>query len=155
MNTTRRLLLKAAGSAGLIAAAIAAGLLKPGQALADWDSAAFSATSLSDALGAIGASSATTSLDLELKTPGIVENGAAVPVDVVTTLPDVEYIAILAENAPTALVAQYTLTDFGGMLSTRIKMRENAIKVHAIAKSSGRLYATVKEFKMTVGGYGV
>ena len=55
MNTTRRLLLKAAGSAGLIAAAIAAGLLKPGQALADWDSAAFSATSLSDALGAIGA----------------------------------------------------------------------------------------------------
>jgi sulfur-oxidizing protein SoxY len=155
MNTTRRLLFKAASTAGLIATAIAAGLLKPCRALAEWDSVAFSASSLADALAAIGASGATSSPALELKTPGIVENGAAVPVEVVTTLPDVESIAILAENDLTPLIALFTLADFGGMLSTRIKMREPAIKLHAIVKARGKFYTTAREVKLTVGGYGV
>lgn len=153
MNTTRRLLLKAAGSAGLIASAVAAGLLKPGRALADWDSAAFSATRLTDALAAIGASSATTSLDVVVKTPDIAENGAVVPVEVHTTLPNVESIAILAEKNPTPLIAQYILTDFDGMLTTRIKMRETA-KVRAIVKAGGKLYTSAKEVKITIGGCG-
>lgn len=153
MNTTRRLLLKAAGSAGLITSAVAAGLLKPGRALADWDSAAFSATRLTDALAAIGASGATTSLDVVVKTPDIAENGAVVPVEIVTTLSNVESIAILAEKNPTPLIVQYTLTDFDGMLTTRIKMRETA-KVRAIVKAGGKLYTSAKEVKITIGGCG-
>jgi sulfur-oxidizing protein SoxY len=153
MNTTRRVLLKAAGSAGLITTAVAAGLLKPGLALADWDSAAFSADRLSDALAAIGASGATTSLDVVVKSPDIAENGAVVPVEVHTTLPKVESISILAEKNPTPLIAQYTLTDFDGMLTTRIKMRETA-KVRAIVKADGKVYTAAKEVKVTVGGCG-
>jgi sulfur-oxidizing protein SoxY len=153
MNTTRRLLLKAAGSAGLITTAVAAGLLKPGPALADWNSAAFRATKVDDALAAIGASGATTSLDIVVKTPDIAENGAVVPVEVRTTLPNIESIAILAEKNPTPLIAQYTLTDFDGMLTTRIKMRETA-KVRAIVKSGGKLYTAAKEVKITIGGCG-
>jgi sulfur-oxidizing protein SoxY len=153
MNTTRRLLLKAAGSAGLITSAVAAGLLKTGRALADWDSAAFSATRLTDALAAIGASRATTSLDVAVKTPDIAENGAVVPVEIVTTLSNVESIAILAEKNPTPLIVQYTLTDFDGMLTTRIKMRETA-KVRAIVKAGGKLYTSAKEVKITIGGCG-
>ena len=153
MNTTRRLWLKAAGSAGLLTSAVAAGLLKPGRALADWDSAAFSATRLTDALAAIGASGATTSLDVVVKTPDIAENGAVVPVEIVTTLPNVESIAILADKNPTPLIVQYTLTDFDGMLTTRIKMRETA-KVRAIVKAGGKLYTSAKEVKITIGGCG-
>jgi len=153
MNATRRLLLKAASSAGLVATAIAAGLLKPGRSLADWDSAAFSATRLTDALAAIGASSATTSLDVVVKTPDTAENGAVVPVEVVTTLPDVESIAILAEKNPTPLIAQYTLSDFDGMLTTRIKMRETA-KVRAIVKAGGKFYTAAREVRITIGGCG-
>jgi len=153
MNTTRRLLLKAASSAGLIASAVAAGLLKPGHALADWDSAAFSAIRLTDALAAIGASSATTSLDVVVKTPDTAENGAVVPVEVVSTLPDVESIAILAEKNPTPLIAQYTLSDFDGMLTTRIKMRETA-KVRAIVKAGGKFYTAAREVRVTIGGCG-
>jgi len=153
MNATRRLLLKAASSAGLVATAIAAGLLKPGRSLADWDSAAFSATRLTDALAAIGASSATTSLDVVVKTPDTAENGAVVPVEVVTTLPDVESIAILAEKNPTPLIAQYTLSDFDGMLTTRIKMRETA-KVRAIVKAGGKFYTAAREVRVTIGGCG-
>jgi len=153
MNSARRLLLKAAGSAGLITSAVAAGLLKPGRALADWDSAAFSATRLTDALAAIGASGATTSLDVVVKTPDIAENGAVVPVEIVTTLSNVESIAILAEKNPTPLIAQYTLTDFDGMLTTRIKLRETS-KVRAIVKAGGKLYTSAKEVKVTIGGCG-
>ncbi len=153
MNSARRLLLKAAGSAGLLTSAVAAGLLKPGRALADWDSAAFSATRLTDALAAIGASGATTSLDVVVKTPDIAENGAVVPVEIVTTLPNVESIAILAEKNPTPLIAQYTLTDFDGMLTTRIKLRETS-KVRAIVRAGGKLYTSAKEVKVTIGGCG-
>jgi sulfur-oxidizing protein SoxY len=153
MNTTRRLLLRATGSAGLITTAVAAGLLKPGLVVADWNSAAFRATKVDDALAGIGASGATTSLDIVVKAPDIAENGAVVPVEVRTTLPNVESIAILAEKNPTPLIAQYTLTDFDGMLTTRIKMRETA-KVRAIVKSDGKLYTAAKEVKITIGGCG-
>jgi sulfur-oxidizing protein SoxY len=155
MNTTRRLLLKAAGSAGLIASAVAAGLLKPGWALAEWNSTAFSATTLDDALAAIGASGATTSADVVVKTPDLVENGAAVPVEILTTLPDVESIAILAENNSTPLIGQCRLTDFDGMLTTRIKMDQAAVKVRAIVKAGGKLYTATRDVKLKAGGYGV
>jgi sulfur-oxidizing protein SoxY len=153
MNPTRRIFLKAGSSAGLIATAVAAGLLKPGQALADWDRAAFSATSLADAFVAIGASDAPPSADLVLNTPGVAEKDAAVQVEVVTALPDVEFVAILAENVPNPLIAQFTLANFGGMLSTRIRMHETS-KVHAIVKSGGTFYSAVKEVRITAGGYG-
>ena len=105
------------------------------------------------ALAAIGASGAATSLDVVVKTPDIAENGAVVPVEVLTTLPNVESIAILAEKNPTPLIARYTLTDFDGMLTTRIKMRESA-KVRAIVKADGKLYTAAKEVKITIGGCG-
>jgi sulfur-oxidizing protein SoxY len=153
MNTTRRLFLKAGCSAGLIATAVAAGLLKPGRALADWNSAAFSATSMADALALIGASGAAPSTELALNTPGVAVKDAAVLVEVVTALPDVESIAILVENVPTPLIAQFTLTNFGGMLSTHIRMRETS-KVHAIVKAGGTFYSTAREVRITAGGYG-
>jgi sulfur-oxidizing protein SoxY len=153
MSLTRRIFLKAGSSAGLIATAVAAGLLKPGQALADWDSAAFSATSMTDAFVAIGASGVVPSADLVLNTPGVAEKDAAVQVEVVTALPDVEFVAILAENVPNPLIAQFTLANFGGMLSTRIRMRETS-KVHAIVKAGGTFYSAVKEVRITAGGYG-
>ncbi len=153
MNAARRLMLRAAGSAGLIATAVAAGLLKPGRVLADWNEAAFSATRVVDALAAIGASDAATSLDVVVKAPDIAENGAVVPVEVATTLPNVESIAILAEKNPTPLIAVNALTDFDGSLTLRIKMRETA-KVRAIVKSGGKLYSAAKQVKVTIGGCG-
>lgn len=153
MNTTRRLLLKSATSAGLIATAVAAGLLKPGQAFADWNSAGFSATKPADALAAIGASGAAESKDIQVKAPDIAENGAVVPVEVVTTLANVESIALLGEKNATPLIAQYTLTDFDGFLSTRMKMGQTA-QVRAVVKAGGKFYTAAKEVKVTVGGCG-
>lgn len=153
MNTTRRHMLKAAASAGLVGTAIAAGLLKPGQAFADWNSAGFTATKPADALAAIGATGATESKDIQVKAPDIAENGAVVPVEVSTTLPNVESIAILGEKNANPLVAQYALTDFDGFLSTRMKLGQTA-NVRVIVKAGGKIYTAAKEVKVTVGGCG-
>lgn len=153
MHATRRQLLKGAASASFLATAVAAGLLKPGQVLAAWNEAAFSATKAADALAAIGASNAAESKDITVKAPDIAENGAVVPVEVSTSLPGVEAISILAEKNATPLIAQFTLTDFDGMLSTRIKMGSTA-NVRAVVKAGGKLYTAIKEVKVTIGGCG-
>jgi sulfur-oxidizing protein SoxY len=153
MNSIRRYVLKAAGSAGLIGTAIAAGLLKPGQALAAWNEAGFSATKTADALAAMGASGAAASNDVQVKAPDIAENGAVVPVEVVTKLADVESIAILGEKNANPLIAIYNLTDFDGSLSTRMKMGQTA-NVRAVVKAGGKFYTAAKEVKVTVGGCG-
>jgi len=153
MNSTRRHLLKAAGSAGLVATAIAAGLLKPGQALADWNSAGFTATKPADALAAIGAGGAAETKDVQVKAPDIAENGAVVPVEVVTSLPGVESIAILGEKNVNPLIATYQLTDFDGSLSTRMKLGQTA-NVRAVVKAGGKFYTAAKEVKVTIGGCG-
>lgn len=153
MNATRRVLLKSAVSAALVATAVAAGLLKPGRVLADWNSAAFGAKKPADALAAIGAGDAARSPNIVVKAPDIAENGAVVPVEVVTTLPEVESIAILGEKNVYPLVALYTLSDFGGSLSTRIKMGETA-SVRAIVRAAGKVYTATREVKVTVGGCG-
>jgi sulfur-oxidizing protein SoxY len=153
MNTTRRLLLKSAVSAGMIATAVAAGLLKPGRVLADWNGAGFAATKPADALAAIGASGAAATPDIAVNAPDIAENGAVVPVEVVTTLANVESIAILGEKNASPLVALYTLTDFDGFLSTRIKLGQTA-NVRAVVKAGGKVYTATKEVKVTVGGCG-
>ena len=153
MNATRRQVLKGAASSGLIGAAVAAGLLKPGQALADWNSAGFNATTAADALAAIGARGAADSSDITVKAPDIAENGAVVPVEVTTTLANVQSIAILGEKNPNPLVAEYKLTDFDGFLSTRMKMAQTA-NVRVVVKAGGKVYTVAKEVKVTIGGCG-
>ena len=153
MNPTRRHVLKTAASAGLVGTAIAAGLLKPGLVLADWNSAGFAATKAADALAAIGAAGAAESKDIQVKAPDIAENGAVVPVEIVTTLPNVESIALLGEKNANPLIAQYTLTDFDGSLSTRMKLGQTA-NVRVVVKAGGKFYTAAKEVKVTVGGCG-
>lgn len=153
MNTTRRLLLRSAASAALIAAAAATGLLRPTGALAEWNSAGFTAKKLADALAAIGAGNATESTDIVVKAPDIAENSTSVPVEIVTTLDGVESIAILGEKNAYPLVAVYKLTDFDGFLSTRIKMGQTA-KVRAVVWADGKRYTAAKAVQVSTGGCG-
>ncbi len=153
MKAMRRNVLKGAGGLGMLSVAAAAGLLKPTQVLADWNSAGFGATKPADALAAIGAAGAADSKDVQVKAPDIAENGAVVPVEVTTSLANVESIAILGEKNANPLIANYQLTDFDGFLSTRMKMGQTAY-VRAVVKAGGKFYTAAKEVKVTVGGCG-
>jgi len=87
MMMMRRTLLKGIGASGVLTAALAAGVLKPTQAYAaDWNKAAFEAKDFAGALNGIGAANAADSKDIVLTAPEIAENGAVVPVTVLSNI---------------------------------------------------------------------
>jgi sulfur-oxidizing protein SoxY len=153
MNAMRRNVLKGAGGFSALSVAVAAGLLKPTQVLADWNKSAFEATQKDAALSAIGGGSAEASDKITIKAPDIAENGATVPVEISANLPGLESIAILSEKNTNPLVGVYKMTDTDGYLSTRIKMGATA-NVRAIVKAGGKTFTAAKEVKVTVGGCG-
>lgn len=154
MNALRRNVLKSAAGAGTVAVAVAAGLLKPTQALAAWNKSAFEAKNVADAMKGLGASGPSDSKDITIKAPDIAENGAVVPVEVTSKIPGTSSIAILAEKNASPLVAEYALSGgTQGYISTRIKMGQTSL-VRAVVKAGGKSYTTAKEVKVTIGGCG-
>jgi sulfur-oxidizing protein SoxY len=154
MNNQRRNVLKTGSGAALLSVLAAAGIIKPGMALADWNKAAFEAKSMADTLKALGAGSPAESKDVQVTGPDIAENGAVVPVGVASTLPNVTMLAILIEKNPNALTASFTLPE--GTLAnvqTRVKMGQTS-NVYALVKSDGKFFMATKEIKVTLGGCG-
>jgi sulfur-oxidizing protein SoxY len=154
MNALRRNVLKGAAGAGAVAVAVAAGLLKPTQALAAWNKDAFEAKNVNDALKGLGASGAGDSKDISIKAPDIAENGAVVPVEVTSNIANTTAIAIIAEKNGTPLIGNYNLSGgTQGFISTRIKMGQTSL-VRAVVKANGKSYTAAKEVKVTIGGCG-
>lgn len=155
MNPLRRTFLKGSGAAGALAAAVAAGLLRPLQALAaEWNKAAFESKTLADALKGIGASAAAESKDILIKAPEIAENGAVVPIEITSKIPDTKSIVILAEKNNNPLTAEFEFSNGAEpFVSTRIKMAQTS-NVKVIVKAGGKVYSASKEVKVTIGGCG-
>lgn len=154
MNALRRNVLKGAAGAGTVAVAVAAGLLKPTQAMAAWNTAAFDAKNVGDAMKGLGVSGPADSKDIVIKAPDIAENGAVVPVEVSSAIAGTTSIALFAEKNNTPLVGNYALTGgTQGFISTRIKMGQTAL-VRAVVTAGGKTYTAAKEVKVTIGGCG-
>ena len=152
MNMLRRNILKGASAASTLA--IAAGLFGTGSAFAAYNTAAFSAKSVADALKGMGASTPAESKDIAIKAPDIAENGAVVPVEVTSKIAGTTAIAILAEKNPNPLVASFKLENGAEpYISTRIKMGQTAM-IRAVVTAGGKTYTTAKEVKVTIGGCG-
>jgi sulfur-oxidizing protein SoxY len=150
MNHSRRKALQTGG--GLLAMLFAAGILKPGDALAQAD--AFSMKTLAEALRAVGAQSPAASDAIIIKAPAIAENGAVVPVAVESKLPGTESITLLVEKNPTPLVARFGIpAGTTGSVATRVKMGQTS-DVYALVKAEGKFYMAKKEIKITLGGCG-
>lgn len=154
MNNQRRDTLKAGGGLGVLGLLAAAGLIKPELAEAAWNKGAFDAKSLDAAMSAIGAGKPAESADVQITAPDIAENGAVVPVGVVSNLPKTEYIGIMIEKNPSMLAASFeipagTVAD----VQTRVKMGQTS-DVYAVVKADGKFYMTKKEVKVTLGGCG-
>jgi len=156
MDTLRRTVLKGASASGVLAAALAAGLLKPTQVLAaEWNKAAFEAKDTPAAMKAVGAATAAESKDLRLTAPDIAENGAVVPVDVSSGIANTVSIAVFVDKNPNPLSAAFDFAN-GALpdVSLRLKMGQTSI-VRAVAKTAdGKFYTASKEVKVTAGGCG-
>ena len=154
MNLQRREALKAGGGLGLLGLLAAAGLITPGQARAEWNKAAFDAKTVEETLKALGAGTPANSADVQLTAPDIAENGAVVPVGVVSTLAGVEAIAILIEKNPNPLAASFVLPPgTEATVQTRVKMGQTS-DVYALVKVGGQFLMAKKEIKVTLGGCG-
>lgn len=155
MNSMRRNLLKGAGGAGIVSIAIAAGILKPSAAhAATWNKAGFESKDLAGAMNAIGAGAASPSSDISVKAPDIAENGAVVPVEIVSSIAGTESIAIIGEKNALPLIAVFNMMNGAeGYVSTRIKMGATS-NVVAVVKAEGKTFKAHKEVKVTIGGCG-
>ena len=91
---------------------------------------------------------------MQLTAPDIAENGAVVPVGVVSTLAGVEAIAILVEKNPNPLAASFMLpAGTEPSVQTRVKMGQTS-DVYALVKAGGKFFIAKKEIKVTLGGCG-
>ena len=149
----RRLFLRATLAAGTVGVVAAAGLLTPRAVLAAWNEEAFKAESMGDALkAAMGSDAMTDSAEVKLEAPDNPENGAAVPVEITTTLPGVQSIALLVEKNPKTLSGIFHLGKRAKPhISIRVKVSESS-DIIAVLKSEGKLYTTRKAVKVTIGG---
>jgi len=155
MNQLRRAFLKNAGTVGTVAIAIAAGLLKPGAVFAAaWNSLAFTAKDIADAIKNAGYGGATESSDIVIKAPDIAENGAVVPVSATSNIPGTTSMAIFVEKNPAPMIANFEFSNGAEpYISTRIKMAKTSI-VRVAVKAGGKNYTSSREVKVTIGGCG-
>ena len=154
-NMKRRLFLKASLATGAVGMAVGTGLLTPRTVLAAWNTAAFNAESVADALKAgMGSDATTDSAEITLDIPENPENGAVVPVAVATTLTGVQSIALLVEkNIKPLCGIFYPGKRMKPALSIRVKVGESA-DIIAVVKAGDKLYSARKAVKVTIGGCG-
>jgi sulfur-oxidizing protein SoxY len=139
---------------GLLGLAVSAVTLLPRMAYAAWNKAAFESKTLADAYKALGAGAPAQSADVQVIASDIAENGAVVPVEAISKIPNTTQISFLVDKNPTMLIAQFDLgPDMLPEVSTRLKMAQTS-NVIALVKADGKFYTAAKEIKVTLGGCG-
>jgi sulfur-oxidizing protein SoxY len=155
MDGGRRKILKGSGGAAVLGLAMAAGLIRPGSAWAEWNKAAFDTKSLNDAVKALGGASPTESKDITITSPDIAENGAVVPFTIASKIPNTEAVAILIEKNPNILAANFQIPQgTEPWVNTRVKMGQTSSVIALVKASDGKFYYASKEVKVTLGGCG-
>ena len=155
MNRNRRKMLKRAGASGALAAAFAAGVLRPEELLAaGWNKDAFGSKTLADALRSLGAASPADSKDILIEAPQIAENGAVVPIEITSNVPNTGSIVVLIEKNPFPLAAKFDFLEGAvPFVKINVKMGESS-NVRVVAEAGGKHYTALKEVKVTIGGCG-
>ena len=154
MDNSKRETLKRGGAASAVAAAIAAGLLRPQDLLAAWNKDAFGQKTLADALKSVGAVSVADSKDIVIDAPQIAENGAVVPVEITSNVPNTKSIVVLIDKNPFPLVAKFDFLEGAvPFVKVNCKVGESSY-VRVLAEAGGKYYAATKEVKVTIGGCG-
>ena len=154
-DLSRRTALKGAGAGSLLAAAMAAGLLRPSDALADWNRGAFESKTVGDALKNLRMASPAESKDIAIRAPDIAENGAVVPIEIQSGVAGTRSIAVLIEKNPFPYAASFDISQ-GALpfVALRVKIGESSNVRAVVATADGKFYTAVKEVKVTIGGCG-
>ncbi|HEY8068429.1 MAG TPA: thiosulfate oxidation carrier protein SoxY [Burkholderiales bacterium] len=147
MNPIRRTAIRAA-------AAFTAALVLPLRALAAWNKEAFQAKTAAEALKSLGIASSTESKDVVIDAPQIAENGAVVPIEITSNVPNTKSISIVIEKNPFPLTAKFDFAEGAvPFVKVNVKLGESSF-VRVLAEAGGKFYSASKEVKVTIGGCG-
>jgi hypothetical protein len=134
-------------------AATGAGLVCP--ALAWAASPAFEGKTLAQVAKALGAKTLSASAEVRLNTLDYAENGAAVPVDMGTSLAGAERIALWVEKNPTPVVAVFQLSEsVESALTLHTKMAQSGAVSVLVITADGRGFFAQKTVKVVLGSCG-
>lgn len=152
----RRTIIKGAISASTLALVASSGLLLPQRVLAHWPSSAFTAETVEDALLALlGETEIANDKQVSFKVgapPSYAVNGASVPIEVRSSLENIERVAILVEKNPNPLAMSIDLTpDVALPFKSMIKVAEDT-EIIAVVKADGKLYKTSRDISVDIGG---
>jgi sulfur-oxidizing protein SoxY len=138
-----------------VSGALAAGLLQPLRALGgDWNKAAFDARDVWRSLEAAGLADPAPSEEIVIKAPEIAENGAQVPIEVLSKMPGAQTLYLFVDKNPQPFVGSFEfLSSAEPFISTRIKMGETS-NLRVVVRAGGKVYVALREIKVTIGGCG-
>lgn len=149
MNQARRNILRGTVSTAALSVAVAAGILRPNQAVAST-----MRNSLAQSLRALQAGNPELTGAIRVNAPDIAEDGASVFIDFFCALPDVDALMVFVDRNPQPLVAAFQIApEVVPALQMRIRISRTA-QVWVVARSAGRFYKAAKTVKVTVGGCG-
>jgi sulfur-oxidizing protein SoxY len=153
MNPQRRDALNRVGKTAAVAAAIAAGVIRPSHSYAAWNQRAFDAKKLGDAMDALGLAQSVQSGDILIDAPDIAENGALVPLEILSKIPGTESISVFVDRNPWPFIARFDVSR-GALPFAVIRVRVGeSSPVRVVAQAGGKSYVGVKEkVQVTVGG---
>ena len=138
-----------------VAALLAAAGLLPQAAQAAYDTPAFDAKTIDDAVKLLGGSAPVESREVTITAPDIAESGAAVQVGVATALSGVKRLLVLVEKNPNVLSAAFDVSDaLDANFVIRVKMGQTSNVYAAALMADGRVLFAQKEVKVTLGGCG-
>lgn len=152
----RRTVLKSLLSASTLALVAASGLLLPQRVLAHWPTDAFNAQTVEDALMALlGHAEIIDDSVVQFKVgspPSYAVNGASVPIEIQSTLKDIERIAVLVDKNPNPLAMSLDFTPAVRLpFKSMIKIAEDSLVI-AVISAGGKLYKTSRMVEVDIGG---
>jgi sulfur-oxidizing protein SoxY len=114
----------------------------------------FQATSVDTAFEALSLASPQASAKIDIEAPKVAEDGAKVPIRIVSNIPGTTEILTIISGNPKPLAARYR---FGkkatAAVSSRIKMAKTSDLI-AVVKADDSYYVAKTEIKVTLGGCG-
>jgi sulfur-oxidizing protein SoxY len=115
---------------------------------------AFEGKQLDDVIRGLGGNGAQASAEIVILAPEIAENGAVVPMQIISKLDKTENIAIVVEKNPNPLAANFTIPD-GTLpdIQTRVKMAQTC-SVYALVRAAANSSTAPRKSRSRKAGAG-
>lgn len=140
-------------SLGVLGTLYLTSIWQPVWAALAWQVQAFRATRLSEALQALGVRKSMESRDIAIDAAEISENGAQVPVEIVSNISGSQHIAVFVEKNPQPLAASLHFVN-GALPFVRLqlKMAESSPVRVVVTTAEGKMFHANRVIRVTLGG---